>query len=53
MCTTALAFQRFSEDADILANLTYLRERRARVGLETALEHVRRAVRGMLYADYA
>ena len=45
--------QRFSEDADILADLVHLKEQSGKVGPETALEYVRRAVWGMLYADDA
>ena len=47
------ALQRFSEDADILADLVHLKEQPGKVGPETALEFVRRAVWGMLYADDA
>ena len=48
-----VALQRFSEDADILADLVHLKEQSGKVGPETALECVRRAVWGMLYADDA
>ena len=48
-----VALQRFSEDADILADLVHLKEQPGTVGPETALECVRRAVWGMLYADDA
>ena len=43
--------ERFSKDAGILADLIYLQEQRSKVGPETALECVRRAISGMLYAD--
>ena len=46
-----VALQRFSEDADILADLVHLKEQSGKVGPETALECVRRAVWRMLYAD--
>ena len=48
-----VALQRFSEDPDILADLVHLQEQPAKVGQETAMECVRRAVWGMLYADDA
>ena len=48
-----VVLERFSKDADILADLIYLQEQPSKVGPETALECVRRAVRGMLYADDA
>ena len=48
-----VALQRFSEDADIIADLVHLQEQPAKIGPETALECVRRAVWGMLYADDA
>ena len=48
-----VALQRFSEDADILADLVYLKEQPGKVGPETALECVRRALWGMLYVDDA
>ena len=41
----------FSEDANILADLVHLKKQPRKVGPETALECVRRAVWGMLYAD--
>ena len=47
-----IALQRFSEDVDILADLVHLKQS-GKVGPETALECVRRAVWGMLYADDA
>ena len=42
-----------SKDVDILADLVHLQKRPARVSPEIALECVRRAVWGMLYADDA
>ena len=48
-----VALQRFSEDPDILSDLVHLQEQPAKVGPETAMECVRRAVWGMLYADDA
>ncbi len=48
-----VALQRFSEDPEILADLVHLQEQPAKVGPETAMECVRRAVWGMLYADDA
>ena len=46
-----VALERFSEDADILADLAHLQEQSSKVGPETALECVRRSIWGMLYAD--
>ena len=46
-----VALQRFSEDADIFADLVHLKEQPGKVGPETALECMRRAVWGMLYAN--
>ena len=48
-----VALQRFSENPDILTDLVHLQEQPAKVGPETAMEFVRRAVWGMLYADDA
>ena len=48
-----VALQRFSEDADILADLVHLKEQLGKVSPETALECVRRAVWRMLHADDA
>ena len=48
-----VALERFSKDAGILADLIHLREQPLKVGPETALECVRRAIWGMLYADDA
>ena len=45
--------ERFSKDAGILADLIHLQEQPSKVGPETALECVRRAIWGMLYADDA
>ena len=44
---------RFSEDPEILADLVHLQDQPTKVGPETAMECVRRAVWGMLYADDA
>ena len=44
---------RFSKDASILADLIHLQKQPSKVGPETALECVRRAIWGMLYADDA
>ena len=49
---TEVALVRFSEDDTILKDLVYLEEE-AGVGAETPLERVRRAVRGIFYADNA
>ena len=46
-----VVLERFSKDAGILANLIHLQEQPSKVGPETALECVRRAIWGMLYAD--
>ena len=48
-----VALERFSKDAGILADLIHLQEQPSKVGPETALECVRRAIWGMLYADDA
>ena len=45
--------QRFSEKPAILAELVHLKGPSTSVGPEPALDYVRRAVRGMLYADDA
>ena len=45
--------ERFSKDAGILADLIHLQEQPSKVGPKTALECVRRAIWGMLYADDA
>ena len=49
---TEVVLVRFSEDDTILKDLVYLEEG-AGVGAETPLEHARRAVWGMFYADDA
>ena len=51
--TLRIVLERFSEDAGILADLVHLYEQPSKVGAETALECVRRAIWGMLYADDA
>ena len=43
--------QMFSEDADILAELVHLQERRRERRPESSIDCVRRAIWGMLYAD--
>ena len=48
-----VTLQQFSEDTYILADLVYLKEQLGKLGWEAALECVRRAVWGMLYADDA
>ena len=48
-----VVLERFSEDADILADLVHLPEQPAKVDPGTALECVQRAVWGMLHAYYA
>ena len=48
-----VVLERLSKDAGILADLTHLQEQPSKVGPETALECVRRAIWGMLYADDA
>ena len=48
-----VVLERFSKDAGILADLIHLHEQPSKVGPETALECVRRAIWGMLYADDA
>ena len=45
--------ERFSKDAGILADLIHLQEQPTKIGPETALECVRRAIWGMLFADGA
>ena len=51
--TLYVALERFSKDADILADLIDLQEQPSKVGPETALECVRRVIWGMLYANDA
>ena len=48
-----IVLERFSKDAGILADLIHLHEHPSNVGPETALDYVRRAIWGMLYADDA
>ena len=45
--------QRFSEDTVILAELVHLKEPPTSIGPEPAVDYVRRAVWGTLYADDA
>ena len=49
----ALLIERFSEDADILEDLTHLQEQPSKVGPETALECVQPVIWEMLYPDTA
>ena len=48
-----VVLERISKDAGILADLIHLQEQPSKVGPETALECMRRAIWGMLYADDA
>ena len=48
-----IVLEKFSTDAGILADLVHLHKQPSKVGPETALEYVRRAIWGMLYADDA
>ena len=48
-----VVLERFSKDAGILADLIHLHEQPSKVGPETALECVRRAIWGLLHADDA
>ena len=48
-----VVLQRFSEDPVILAELVHLKEPPTPMGPEPAMDYVRRAVWGMLYADNA
>ena len=48
-----VVLQRFSEDTVILAELVHLKEPPTSMGPEPAMDYVRRAVWGMLYADDA
>ena len=50
---TVVLHQRFSEDTVILAELVHLKEPPTSMGPEPAVDYVRRAVWGMLYADDA
>ena len=51
--TFRVVLERFSKDAGILADLIHLHEQPSKVGPETALECVGRAIWGVLYADDA
>ena len=46
-----VVLQRFSEEPAILAELVHLKEPPTSMGPESAMDYVRRAVWGMLYAD--
>ena len=48
-----VVLQRFSEEPAILAELVHLKESSTSMGPEPAMEYVRTAVWGMLYADDA
>ena len=48
-----VVLQRFSEDPAIFAELMYLKEPPTSMGPEPAVDYIRRAVWGMLYADDA
>ena len=48
-----VAPEKFSEDADKLADLAPLREQPSKIGPETVLEYARGAIWGMLHADDA
>ena len=48
-----IVLQRFSEEPAILAELVHLKEPPTSMGPEPAMDYVRRAVWGMLYADDA
>ena len=48
-----IVLKRFSEDTVKLAELVYLKESPTSMGPEPAMDYVRRAVSGMLYADDA
>ena len=47
------ALERFSKDADIIADRVHLQEQSSKAGPETALECVWRAIWGMLYSNDA
>ena len=49
----SVVLQRFSEDPAILAELVHLKEPSTSIGPDPAIDYVRRAVWGMLYADDA
>ena len=48
-----VVLERFSKGSGIIADFIHLQEQPSKVGPETALECVRRAIWGMLYADDA
>ena len=48
-----IVLQRFSEDTVILAELVHLEEPSTSIGPEPAMNYVRRALLGILYADDA
>ena len=48
-----VALEKFSRDADILADLVHLLEQPSKVAPETTLECVRRAIWGIMYTDDA
>ena len=48
-----VVFQRLGEEPTILAELLHLKEPSTSMGPEPAMDYVRRAVWGMLYADDA
>ena len=48
-----VVLQRFSEEPAILAELVHLKKPSTSMGPETAMDYVRGAVWGMLYADNA
>ena len=48
-----VALERFSKDAGILADFIHLQEQSSKVSTESALECVRRAIWGFLYANDA
>ena len=48
-----VALERSKKDADILADLVHLQKPPSKVGSETALECVLRAIWGMVYGDDA
>ena len=48
-----VVLQRFSEEPAILAELVHLKEPSTSMGPEPAMDYIRRAVWGMLYADDA
>ena len=48
-----VVLQKFSEEPAILAEMVHLKEQPTSMGPESAMDYVRRAVWGMLYADEA